>query len=128
LFTDGIFYDLNTYAFQVETDSYGLSLGKNNDDRFRLRALNFTDLSTTSIVFNTSPVKMVVAAKTNDAVAVVNGTISGTSTANPTIITVPTALSIGARTGGSGQYSGHISRLTYYPQRLPNATLQALTL
>jgi hypothetical protein len=39
----------------------------------------------------------------------------------------PTSLSIG---GQNGNYllNGHISRFTYYPTRLPDATLQALTL
>ena len=41
------------------------------------------------------------------------------------------ALQLGKRSdlgGNNGYLNGHISRLTYYPTRLPDATLQALTL
>jgi hypothetical protein len=38
-----------------------------------------------------------------------------------------TQLTIGARLSGVGQPNGTIARLTYYPVRLPGATLQALT-
>ena len=47
--------------------------------------------------------------------------ISGT---NPSGIT---QLTIGSKLSGVGQPNGHISRLTYYPYRLPDATLQEIT-
>ena len=128
LHSTGRFYQLNSYAFQVETDSYGLSLGKDNGSFFRLRAQQFSSLSDSSRAFTTNQVKLAVAGEANNAASAFNGVISATSTANPSVTAQPAALSIGARIGGTGQYSGTISRLTYWPVRLPDATLQALTL
>jgi hypothetical protein len=39
----------------------------------------------------------------------------------------PDRLFIGSRTGSSLILNGTIRRLTYWPQRLPNSTLQAIT-
>ena len=56
----------------------------------------------------------------------VNGAtaVTDASGTNPTGMT---QLAIGARLSGVGQPNGTISRLTYYPVRLPDATLQAIT-
>ena len=65
--------------------------------------------------------------QTAQAIAV-NGTVSTTSqafTANTNIIT---GITLMYRNPAGLQTTGHISRLTYYPVRLPDATLQALTL
>jgi hypothetical protein len=46
-----------------------------------------------------------------------------------TEVNLPTnnRLNIGADESGTNPLSGHISRLTYFPERLPDATLQAIT-
>ena len=40
----------------------------------------------------------------------------------------PSIAMVGVYQNGSGYLNGHIRRLTYWPQRLPNATLQTITL
>jgi hypothetical protein len=56
-----------------------------------------------------------------------NGSLNTGS--DDTSISIPTAASmtIGAVVGGSNQLNGTIKRLTYWPIRLPNPTLQAIT-
>lgn len=54
------------------------------------------------------------------------GASLGTGVLSGTVPAV-TRLVIGTRSDGATQYNGHIRRLSYYPSRLPNATLQALT-
>lgn len=69
--------------------------------------------------------KMAIAYATNDFAGSVDGAVSLTDTAG----TVPTVsqLSIGSAPTGIAYLNGHIRRITYYPVRLPNATLQSLT-
>lgn len=69
--------------------------------------------------------KFAAAYATNSAIISVNGGISteGTSVTVPTV----TTLNIGNTSNSTGQISGYIQRIAYYPTRLPNATLQALT-
>jgi hypothetical protein len=56
-----------------------------------------------------------------------NGTLS--AGADDTSITFPamSSMTIGALVGGSLALNGHLRRLTYWPTRLPNSTLQAVT-
>lgn len=63
--------------------------------------------------------------KANDFAASINGGAVGTDTSG----TIPTVSSviIGALYNGSYQLNGTIQRIAYYPARLTNAQLQALT-
>jgi hypothetical protein len=70
--------------------------------------------------------KLAFAIKTNDRVIVRDGVVGG-STSTSTLPTALTRMDIGSRLGTTRYMVGHIARLTYYPKRLPNATLQALT-
>lgn len=63
--------------------------------------------------------------KVNDFVAAYSGTLGSADTSG--IVPTVTQLRIGANRGGGSPRNGHISRITYYPQRLANATLQALS-
>ena len=56
----------------------------------------------------------------------VNGATAVTDTSGTSPMDM-TQLTIGARLSGVGQPNGTIARLAYYPVRLPNAQLQALT-
>ncbi len=72
--------------------------------------------------------KFAMAFATNDANEALNGALATTDT----VITVPTgqtAMTLGNANwvGSANVINGHIRRLTYYPSRLANATLQALT-
>jgi len=55
-----------------------------------------------------------------------NGIEGVNESTNTPSATSHTRLEIGA-TVGANKYNGHISKLTYYPKRLPNSQLQALT-
>jgi hypothetical protein len=55
-----------------------------------------------------------------------NGAVCATSNTAGTVSGV-SRLDIGVRHDATAYMNGHIRRLTYYPTRLPNATLQALT-
>jgi len=83
---------------------------------------------TGSFVANT-PRKIAFAFKTNDTVGASNGAIGTVDTA--CLVPVSSSLSIGSLNSGwanGGNYlNGHISKLAYYPSRLTNAQLQALT-
>ena len=76
------------------------------------------------VVASSSPVKTAMCYKTADYAYVFNGgtVIAGNVAGVPTVNT----LDIG-RVGAGSQLNGTISRLTYYPKRLTNAQLQALT-
>ena len=65
------------------------------------------------------------AIKADDAICAANGTLSLADTSGQ----VPTlsSLRIGARSNNAFYWNGHISRLTYWPTRLPNETLQTIT-
>jgi len=62
----------------------------------------------------------------NNAIDSVNGALGPVDT-SCSIPTVNQALIGQGRTGGSSPHSGHIHRLTYWPARLPNETLQTIT-
>jgi hypothetical protein len=71
------------------------------------------------------PISVIAAYKINDFAATLNGGAVQTNTSG----TVPTInqLVIGNRAGGNAFLNGHIRRIAYYPTRLSNAQLQALT-
>lgn len=63
--------------------------------------------------------------KSNDATLCVNGAVLPVDTT----VSVPTVnrLQLGNDTSNARHLNGHISRLTYWPQRLPDTTLQTIT-
>jgi len=63
--------------------------------------------------------------KVNDTVGSFNGILSNTD--NTVLLPSPISLQLGRVSNGSRYLNGHISRFTYYPKRLPNSQLQALT-
>lgn len=71
------------------------------------------------------PAKLVVSYNNNDFAISVNGASTLTDTSG----TVPVfdRLNIGSRLSSFSHLNGHIRSIQYYPQRLPNATLQSLT-
>ena len=71
------------------------------------------------------PNKAVYSFETNNTTSAINGSLASLSTSwSPTDHTL---LSIGSNNGTNLFLNGHISRFTYYPVRLPDEQLQALT-
>jgi len=70
-------------------------------------------------------VKTGIAYKVNDFAISANGVSAGTDTDG--LVPVVDRLSIGTHAAGASAINGHIKRLAYYPARLTNAQLQALT-
>ena len=108
----------NAFAIAVGT-------GGNGNNRFLGHQLN----NTASI----PRIKMAIgltnfsAGNTNDQTGAANG-VMGVVGADIFTPTYPNDLLIGFQTGGTGDYlNGTIARLAYYPKRLPNEQLQALT-
>ena len=121
------------FIFEAANSSdYGnaVSIGKDNGNTYRLRPMKHSNLSDSSIAYTTNSFKAAVAGSgSNDGVAVLNGTVSATSTGTPSGTQDHNVLHIGNRFPGdsTGHYHGTIKQLTYYPKRLPNAQLQGLT-
>lgn len=86
-------------------------------------------VSMLSGVTTTSPAKIAAALSANNTVVAANGILGAvdTSCAMPAS---PTTLSIGVRGWSSGNgnfFNGHIRRIAYFPRRLANSELQAIT-
>jgi hypothetical protein len=71
-------------------------------------------------------VKQAAAYKANDFAVSVNGAAAVTDTLG-SVATGITTLRFGQEVGGANNLFGWLRRVTYYPIRLPNAQLQALT-
>ena len=69
--------------------------------------------------------KLAGAYATNDFASSLNGSVPATDTTG----TLPavTTLTLGRRADGANILNGHLRRITYYPRRLSNAELQAIT-
>jgi hypothetical protein len=64
--------------------------------------------------------------KANDFIGAVNGVLTNSDTSG-SVPTLLTTFGIGMQGNATLPYNGTIKRLTYWPQRLPNSTLQAIT-
>jgi hypothetical protein len=90
---------------------------------------NGTSQASFSLTTNTQATVKHAAAWNTDDVA---GTFNGGAAATDTSASVPAVNTLvigspGVSIAGSRSWNGHIRKLAYYPARLPNATLQALT-
>ena len=85
--------------------------------------VNQADLTPTGALTANTVAKLTLAYKANDFAASGNG---GTVVTDATG-TVPTGMSQVFLGGPSGVLNGYIRRITYYPVRLTNANLQAIT-
>jgi hypothetical protein len=85
--------------------------------------VNQADLTPTGVLTANTVAKLTLAYKANDFAASGNG---GTVVTDATG-TVPTGMSQVILGGPSGVLNGYLRRITYYPRRLSNAELQAIT-
>ena len=97
------------------------------DDTYRFSATVASanvDSQIASVTYGSSKVIAAAYSASNSAAS-----ISGASvvTNASTVIPAVNNMTIGAQIGGAQVLNGHISRIVYYPQRLANATLQALS-
>jgi hypothetical protein len=87
-------------------------------------AVSQVDLSPTGALIANTVTKLALAYKANDFAASGNGGAALTDTSG----TVPTGLSVvNLGIGIGGGFSGYLRRITYYPTRLSDAQLQAIT-
>lgn len=99
--------------------------------QYRVSASRATDQvlisSGTGIYSANANIKIATAYKQDDFASVVNNIIVGTASSGYTL-SAANKITIGYAQSGSNEiYNGYIRSLQYYPIRLPNATLQALT-
>jgi len=90
-----------------------------------LSSNNVTQASLTETVTKTNSNKTAFAYKVNDTNASFNSSVETTDTSCD--VPVVFQINIGARSGNSNPINGTIRKLSYYPKRLANAELQALT-
>jgi hypothetical protein len=82
----------------------------------------------TSVYSPSAPLKTIIGYSASEVASTFNGNSTQTASITTAIPTM-TRLDIGDVYATNDRYSNHhIARLTYYPTRLPDATLQALTL
>jgi len=119
----------NAFAVQMSDNSYSnrVIIGQDSANAVgQVLVSSSVTLSVTASGRTTDALALVFAATTNDGQIAKDGALgsSDTSGAMPTALT---RLDVGADHTGANGLNGTISRLTYYPKRLSNATLQALT-
>jgi hypothetical protein len=83
------------------------------------------DQTPTTVYSKTASNEFAFALASGSQASALNGTIGGAGTA--TSIFTPTSMQIGRETAFGNYLNGSLARLAYYPVRLPNAQLQALT-
>jgi hypothetical protein len=74
---------------------------------------------------STSQTARAVSYKTNDCAQSINGAAVSTDTA--ATMPIVASFGVGCKVNQISQLNGHIARIAYYPKRLTNATLQALS-
>ena len=90
--------------------------------------LRSAGLSSVEISPTVSAARRLLAASYSSALAEIS--VNGAAALSDSSVTVPLVnkLDIGGANGAAiKEFNGHIRRLTFFPQRLPNSTLQALT-
>jgi hypothetical protein len=116
MITSGV--STNEYRFRFSGSTFGAAI----QDSVGGVTFSYTPATSGNIIY-----KGALAYAANNSAAAVNGVASATDTT----VTLPTGLNvarIGVGTGGVASFmNGWIRRIAYYPSRLSNATLEALT-
>ena len=125
-----VFTDYKSYSLTASQQLAAFTAGVSNNSRWGVwnDQLYIAESGTqyfSSITKSTDLTKTAFAVASNDAIGCQNSIL----TAQDTTVILPTVdnLTIGKRASGFNQYSGHISRLTYFPERLPDSSLQTMT-
>jgi hypothetical protein len=135
--TEGTLYVQGTYSF-IASGTPGLARFDDGTDNERIfvaitsgtqrltvvdNNVEVVDIPRTGVVAGT-PFAQAAAYKLNDFASVINGGAVGTDTSGG----IPTITTLRFRRDISGGYpNGYLRRITYYPRRLSDAELQAIT-
>lgn len=119
------------HLINARTDSsnsieiYAQSVGANRSGNVDVKNGGVVQSSTQTASSSTTPFKLATVYKPNDFATVFNGgsVVTDTSGSVPTV----NVLHIGSRYGTEYFGNGHIRTITYYPTRLTNDQLQAIT-
>jgi hypothetical protein len=126
----GKVFTINQAIFGVENNGFwiGNDADNSNTVRYRVRSGGVNQFGPANLTRTSTIVKSAIAVKSSDFAITIDGNIPTTSTSG-TLPQVMNSLTIGRDIIGVEDkfLNGHISQLTYYPKRLPNAFLQNLT-
>ena len=120
----------NLYVFNADADNRILSLARS--DRQYLGLVEKAGVHETEITKNTGWVnnqhyKTAFGVANNNVAMFLDGAQQGSTDTSVTLPTVNT-LTIGRKPDSNNRFiNGHIKRLSYFPTRLPDATLQSIT-
>jgi hypothetical protein len=121
-------YDIDSAAASNSEHSLLLSAGYGPGWRAQTVVLGVTQVGLQGVMSlgNTTVRKIAYAYRTNDFAVSANGGAATTDTSGT--LPSPDRMSIGSSdVGGSNSLTGYMQRITYYPTRLTDAQLQALT-
>jgi hypothetical protein len=124
-----VFVDFQTYGTSTQ-QIIALTAGSSNSTRWgiwnnQLYIAQSGSQYFSSLTPSTSPTKTAFAVASNDAIGASNGSLTAQDTT--VILPTPDNASIGRTAASQDLLNGHIARLTYYPYRLADATLQEIT-
>jgi hypothetical protein len=119
-----VFADINSNSLTNYIRQSTATNGTNN--QFVIQNAGVTEASPGIVVTLGSRRKMAGGYAFNDVQQSVNGTL-GTQDTSATIPSGLSQINIGTRSTGVNAVNGHIRKISYYPQRLTNTQLQALT-
>ena len=111
------------FAINDNTNNNAINAYWSTNPQFQIRTNNVSEATISKSA--SAPFKLAGAYKVNDIATTVNG--DSVSTDTSATIPVVTQMRIGQTGSGVNSTNGTIRKLAYYPQRLTNAQLQALT-
>jgi len=111
------------FAINDNTNNNAINAYWSTNPQFQIRTNNVSEATISKSA--SAPFKLAGAYKVNDIATTVNG--DSVSTDTSATIPVVTQMRIGQTGSGVNSTNGTIRKIAYYPQRLTNAQLQALT-
>lgn len=133
-FKRGSTVDIFTVASSIDDGTANNRLELYQNDSASSRTISYVNVSGGSTTASADissgnaniQAKVAIAYKINDFAISLNGATPVTDSSGAVVIS-PTTFNIGLQYSGNNQLNGVIKSITYYPTRLPNATLQAIT-
>ena len=120
----------NLYVFNADADNRILSLARSDRQYLGLvekAGVHETEISKNTGWVNNQHYKTAFGVANNNVAMFLDGAQQGSTDTSVTLPTVNT-LTIGRKPDSNNRFiNGHIKRLSYFPTRLPDATLQSIT-